>query len=87
MCASYISNVRITPRLDGSVTFEVEVEHPAPAQFVAVSVRKNGRVLATGMSMADGSVGSVGVQVQEPDLWSPNHPALYEALSYQSAIV
>ena len=77
--SSYISNVRITPRINGSVNFQVEIEHASPAQFAAVSVRKNGRVLATGMSMAEGPVGSVTIQIQEPDLWSPDHPALYDA--------
>jgi beta-galactosidase/beta-glucuronidase len=76
---SYLENIRITPLIDGSVTFEANIQYPGDAQFVNVSVKRDGRVIAAGMSLADGSRGSVAASVQEPALWSPYSPQLYDA--------
>jgi beta-galactosidase/beta-glucuronidase len=76
---SFLENIRITPLIDGSVTFEASIQYPDDAQFVNVSVKRDGRVIATGMSLADGTRGSVAVSVQEPALWSPYSPQLYDA--------
>ena len=75
---SYLENVRITGRIDGTATFEFKIANPQPFQFVTVAVHAVGRTLASGMSLADGPRASVAVEVQEPNLWSPDVPNLYD---------
>ena len=76
---SYLDTVRITPLADGEVHFEARIHYPDHAQFVAATVRKSGRLIASGMSMADGTRCSVSVHVQDPEHWSPDRPELYDA--------
>jgi beta-galactosidase/beta-glucuronidase len=75
---SYLENVRITTQLDGSVTFETKIADPGPSQLVMVTVRQDGRAIATGMSLADGPRASVAVNTGLPRLWSPDSPYLYD---------
>jgi beta-galactosidase/beta-glucuronidase len=79
VASSYLETVRITPLIDGSVTFEARIQYPDHAQFLAVSVRRKGRVIASGMSLSDGAHASVAVHIREPEFWSPDHPELYDA--------
>jgi beta-galactosidase/beta-glucuronidase len=75
---SYLETVRITPRIDGSIQFENVVAHPAPFQYVTAAVSSGGRVIATGMSLADGPRAVIGARVNDPKLWSPDEPNLYD---------
>ncbi|HLJ13647.1 MAG TPA: glycoside hydrolase family 2 TIM barrel-domain containing protein [Bryobacteraceae bacterium] len=76
--ASYLESARITPRIDGSINIETKIVNPANAQFVTVTVQEEGRTLASGMSIADGPRASVSVSLQDPKLWSPETPHLYD---------
>jgi beta-galactosidase/beta-glucuronidase len=75
---SHLDSVRITPRIDGSIQFEAVITNPAPFQFVTATVNAGGRVLATGMSLADGPRAVIAARVNDPKLWSPEEPNLYD---------
>src|SRR5438874_2378404 len=75
---SHLETVRITPRIDGSIHFEAVIANPAPFQFVTATVNVAGRVLATSMSLADGPRAVIAARVNEPKLWSPDEPNLYD---------
>jgi beta-galactosidase/beta-glucuronidase len=74
----YLERVRITPRIDGSVTFGVKVRPVGESLFVTVTVLQNGRPLASGMGLVDGPRASLAIQLGEPLLWSPHAPNLYD---------
>jgi len=74
----HIESVRITPRIDGSVTFDVKIQNPHPTHSVTVLVSRRGQTLAGGMSLAEGPRASVAVQIADPKLWSPDSPNLYD---------
>ena len=76
---SYMASVKITPAIDGTVKFEFKIAEPEPNQFVKVIVRDEQRFLANGISIANGPLAAVSVFVQDPKLWSPETPYLYEA--------
>ena len=75
---SYLKDVRITPRIDGSIKFEGVVINPQPFQYVAVEVSKDGHSAATGIGVVDGDRALVEAQVARPRLWSPDTPELYD---------
>lgn len=74
----HIENLRTTARIDGSVTFEATIRNPHPSHSMTVTVLRNGKKIATGMSMADGPRATVAVRVADPKLWSPDEPNLYD---------
>jgi beta-galactosidase/beta-glucuronidase len=74
---SFLERVRITPLIDGSVSFEASITNPAAFQFVTVAIEAGGRTLATGMSLAEGPRALISARVGEPSLWSPDTPFLY----------
>ena len=76
---SFIANVKITPFIDGAVKFQFKVSSPEPDQFVKVIVRDKDRFLASGISVINGPVAATSVFVENPQLWSPESPNLYEA--------
>jgi beta-galactosidase/beta-glucuronidase len=75
---SYLERVRITPETDGSVAFEARVAEPEPFQHVEVSIRRDGQVISSGMSVADGPRANIAASVSNPELWSPDRPVLYD---------
>jgi len=75
---SYLEFARITPRIDGSVSFEVNIAEPEPFQYVTVTIEGGGRMLASSMSLADGPRAVIAAQVGDPKLWSPEEPFLYD---------
>jgi beta-galactosidase/beta-glucuronidase len=75
---SYLKDVRMTPRIDGSVRFEGVVINPQPFQYIAVEWKKEGKSVATGIGIVDGDRALVEAQVAGPQLWSPDTPNLYE---------
>lgn len=75
---SWLENVRITPRIDGSVSFEATIASPAPFRFVNATILENGHPLASGMSLADGPRAVIAARVGEPKLWCPDAPNLYD---------
>ncbi|MCU1338282.1 MAG: uidA 2 [Bryobacterales bacterium] len=74
----YLESVRITPRIDGSVSFAAKVRPSGESLFINVTVFRNGRAVASGMGLADGPRASAGIQIAEPKLWSPDRPNLYD---------
>ena len=69
---------KITPVLQGTVKFEFKIALPKPDQFVKVIIRDNEQFLASGISIANGPLASVSLFVDDPKLWSPDSPHLYQ---------
>ncbi len=76
---TFIANVKITPAIDGSARFQFTIDSPQFDQFVKVTVREGGRVLASGTSVVSGPATSVAISIADPKLWSPDSPNLYDA--------
>jgi beta-galactosidase/beta-glucuronidase len=76
---SHLEHVRITPELDGTVTFAARISGAAHGQHVSVSIRFAGAQVAGGTSLADGPRAQVAARICGPKLWSPDEPNLYEA--------
>jgi beta-galactosidase/beta-glucuronidase len=75
---THLERVRITPSLDGAVRFEASVVNPrAGVEFFAL-VRRGNNVVASGMARAGNSPASANVTVNDPRLWSPQTPELYD---------
>lgn len=75
---SYLKDVRMTPRIDGSVRFEGVIIHPRQFQYVAVEIKREGKSVASGIGIVDGDRALVETQVAQPQLWSPDAPNLYD---------
>ncbi len=75
---SHLNQVRITPALDGSVHFEVSVVNPEPHQYVSAEIRWEGTPVASEIGVVDGPRSLVEARVENPRLWSPDSPNLYE---------
>ena len=75
---SWLERVRITPSNDGLVTFEAVLNRPAPDTEFHVVVRRDNKVVASAMSIAEGPRATASAFVRSPALWSPNTPNLYE---------
>jgi beta-galactosidase/beta-glucuronidase len=76
---SYLAAVKTTPTLEGTVKFNLKIAAPEANQFVKVMVRDEARLLASGMSICSGPLASVSVLLDNPKLWSPESPNLYDA--------
>jgi beta-galactosidase/beta-glucuronidase len=76
---SYIAAVKTTPVIEGTVKFNFKIAAPETNQFVKVFIREEGRLLATGMSVSNGPLAAVSVLLENPKLWSPESPHLYDA--------
>jgi beta-galactosidase/beta-glucuronidase len=76
---SYIAAVKTTPSIEGTVKFNFKIAAPETNQFVKVFIREEGRLLATGMSVSNGPLAAVSVLLENPKLWSPESPNLYDA--------
>jgi beta-galactosidase/beta-glucuronidase len=76
---SYISHVKITPLIDGTVKFAFKIAHPEAGQFVKVVIREDTRFLANSISVASGPLAATALFVDHPKFWSPESPHLYEA--------
>jgi len=77
---SYLDHVRITPRIDGSVTFDARVIHPGQFQYVTLTILSGGETVVTSSAVVDGPRATVDAQVAQPRLWSPDAPYLYDAV-------
>jgi len=75
---SHIVRVKTTPNIEGAVSFEFKIAAPQEGQYVKVTIREGLRLLATGISVAVGPIASVAATVQNPKLWSPETPFLYD---------
>ena len=80
---SYLERVRITPSNDGTVRFEARLAGPAvyPGSSFHVDVRNaNHLTVASADSFPVGPRAVALVAINEPRLWSPADPQLYEVV-------
>jgi beta-galactosidase/beta-glucuronidase len=75
---SYIESVRIYPSLDGTVRFAARVARPRPDLELAATVRWKDQVMGTGSARSGTDRVAAAVAVNEPRLWSPGSPNLYD---------
>ena len=74
-----ISKTCASRRVSMALCFCLGKDLPAAArsQFISVSIYRDGPVLASAMSLADGPRAVVSAHISEPLLWSPEEPNLY----------
>jgi beta-galactosidase/beta-glucuronidase len=72
---SYLEKVRITPRSDGTVTFDARIARPEPG-LTFHAIVANGE--AEGSARAADRLTAAAVQIPGPRLWSVNFPNLYD---------
>jgi beta-galactosidase/beta-glucuronidase len=77
---SYLSNVRITPALDGAVRFDARIARPAPGLEFTATVKYSGDDIAQSSARSEGPRASGVAMVSDPKLWSPGRPQLYDVL-------
>ncbi|MBE6410924.1 MAG: beta-galactosidase [Opitutales bacterium] len=71
---SYISNLKITPDLDHS-SFDITVESPSRRAIAEISILDGDKVVASTRTATNKST---SILVENPKLWSPNSPFLYD---------
>lgn len=75
---TYITGIRTTPDVDNStLTFDIAVDGAKTDGQVKVTLKDNGTVVAE-QSASAGSNVSIQLQLNNPKLWSPVHPDLYD---------
>lgn len=78
---SYIREVRVTPRANGLLTFDIETESPTTGLLLDIEVidRDTRQVVASQRrSQVIFDKASISVRVPNPKLWTPNAPNLYD---------
>jgi beta-galactosidase/beta-glucuronidase len=75
---SYLDAIRITALVNGSLTLHARIVNPQPAQSVRISVSREGVVTGTALSLADGPRACIETRLEDPHLWSPDEPNLYD---------
>ena len=77
---SYLERVRITPSIEGSVSFEAYIGRPqAETEFHAV-VKSADKVLSSSMSVSEETHATAVSFIRDPRLWSVNNPNLYDVV-------
>ena len=77
---SHLASVRITPNVNGKVSFDARIVNPGESQSVSVKILRNGEIRATAVALAATPHVTIEAEVQNPDLWSPEHPELYDVV-------
>lgn len=75
---SYLDHVKITPALEGAVRLEFAIARPQPDLEIAASANFAGKPVASATSQANGAFATVRLSIDEPRLWSPASPNLYD---------
>ena len=75
---SSLSDVTITTQLDGTIT--LKVEKTGTAKGGCVSLRGHDGKTASRSFSFSGNTATVKVQIPDVQLWSPEHPYLYETI-------
>src|SRR5262249_47370008 len=76
--SSHLQKARITAHTDGSVSVAVHIARPKPSQRVTIAISRDGKLCATGTSLAEEPWVEASAQVVNPELWSPDSPQLYD---------
>ena len=72
----YITNLKTTPDIDGGrICVEVETDNCNPSDLIEVTVLDNGKVVASGKSIAGQTV---EIAMKNFKLWTPDSPNLYD---------
>jgi beta-galactosidase/beta-glucuronidase len=75
---AYIDSYRVNPSLDGTVRFAARLARPRPDLELVATVTWKDQVVATGSAKAPSDRVAAAVVVNEPRLWSPGSPNLYD---------
>lgn len=75
---SYLESIRVVAALDGTVRIIGRIARPRPDLELVATVRWKDRVVATGTGVALSDRAVVAAAVNEPRLWSPGAPNLYD---------
>lgn len=77
---TYLESARVDASLDGTVRFDVRIARPRSDAGIAVAVRWKDHVVARSTVPAQGDRVRLAVAVNEPRLWSPRSPDLYDVV-------
>lgn len=76
---SYLTHVRISPTMDGSVRFDARVGRPSTTvQTLRATVSFDGTEVARGEAAVDGPRGTLGLRVADPRTWNVGAGNLYD---------
>lgn len=78
--ASYLNRVKITPALDGAVRLEYDIARPQPDLEVTATASFAGNTAASTTVRAAGTRTTALLAINEPRLWSPASPNLYDVV-------
>jgi beta-galactosidase/beta-glucuronidase len=78
--ASYLDRVKITPALDGAVRLEYDIARPQPDLEVTATASFAGNTAASTTVRAAGTRTTALLAINEPRLWSPASPNLYDVV-------
>jgi beta-galactosidase/beta-glucuronidase len=76
--ASYLDRVKITPNTDGAVRLEFTIARPQPDLEISASASFAGQSKASGTAHTNSGRATVLFAIDEPKLWSPSSPNLYD---------
>ena len=75
---SYLEALRTEPVNDGTVRFTTRIARPQPGLELVATVRWKDQVVGTGSAKASAARVTAALAVNEPRLWSPGSPNLYD---------
>ena len=75
---SYLDRVKITPALDGAVRLDFSIARPQPNLEVTAAASFAGEAAASATARATGPRATALLAINEPRLWSPSSPNLYD---------
>ncbi len=76
--ASFLDSVKITPTTDGAVRLEFAIARPQPDLEITAAAAFAGQPAASATSHASSARSTSMLAINEPKLWSPSSPNLYD---------
>ena len=76
--ASFLDRVKITPSTDGAVRLEFAIARPQPDLEITASASFAGQPAASATAHANSARTTAMFAIDEPKLWSPSSPNLYD---------
>lgn len=77
---SFLRRVRVTPSVEGGITFEASLERPAEDLEFHAIVSSENRTMGAAMGVPEGPRATAAAFIRNPRLWSPNSPNLYDVI-------